>query len=153
MNKRVVMQLSDIKVSRAFCETTPKQAKLNAVRQYYQENGKLDKDIIVDKTNRLQDGYIRLLVLKEYGIEEFEVVKDVTTYVFGKHDSNDKEYCWKITTTTKQTNNLKVGNKMLVRTRGGKSIATITRFIETEKPPINKLIRRVIKIFDEMEVE
>ena len=148
--ERVKMKLSDIQVSSAMRNTTPRQEKMEAVRQYYQENGKLDSDIRLNEKNYLVDGYIGFLVLEENGVEEVEVVRPGTPiYVFGRHNTCPKEYCWRITGETKDIHNLKIGNKMVVRTSSGNSVAVITRFEALEQPPVQQRIKSVIVCLDE----
>lgn len=154
MNK-VMMNVSDIKVTRMFRNTTPKTEKIERCRQYYREHGVLDRDIVIGASGYLVDGYIALLVLKENNVEQTEVVvkhrnaPSKVTYVFGRHKTCPKEYCWKITGKTKQLEHLKIGNKMVVNTKHGKSVATIIRIEELEQSPIGRAVKDVVKCLDE----
>lgn len=76
------MKLSEIKISNAFAVTTPREDKVNACREYWEENHEQDRDIVVNKDNVLVDGYVQYLVLKEKGIEEVFVKK------LGKKENN-----------------------------------------------------------------
>jgi len=54
-------------------ESKPKAAKYASRLAYYQKNGSVFKDIIVDEKNRLLDGFISYLILKENNIREYNV--------------------------------------------------------------------------------
>lgn len=150
------MQVSDIKVPRQFANTTPNQEKMERCREYYSEHGLLDRDIVVNRGGKLKDGYIGLLVLIENGVHETEVVVDTnsykkcaTTYVFGRHAEQPKEYCWRVTKNTQGIENLKIGNHALVKTARGVQTAMIVRIEQLENPPIKRTIKRVIRCLDE----
>lgn len=152
------MKVSDIKVTSAFRRTTPRAYKMDACREYYKQNGRIDKPIIVSRSGYVLDGYIRYLILKENNVEETDVVvaggklnaPKVKTYVFGRHQGSDKEYCWVINKNTAGLENLKIGNKALVRSSGCKTIITITRVEYLENPPnTNNKIKGVVKCLDE----
>lgn len=149
--KRVMMNISDIKVSSAFGNSTPKEDKLNRCRQFYIDNGRLDRDIIINERGYIVDGYVGLIVLKEAGVTEAEICMrdNRTTYVFGRHNTCPKEYCWMITRDTKDLDNLKIGNKMVVITKQGSSVALITNIIKSDKPPVDFRVKGVIKCLDE----
>lgn len=152
---KIMMKVSDIKVTRMFSSTTPKAEKMERCRQYYREHGVLDRDIVIGASGVLVDGYIALLVLKENNVEQTEVVvkqrhnPSRKTYVFGRHKTCPKEYCWKITGHTQQLEHLKIGNKMVVNTKHGKSVATIIRIEQLEQSPIGRAVKGVVKCLDE----
>jgi len=144
------MKISDIKVSSAFRNSTPKAEKLDACRQFYAENGRLDRDIVVDEKNYIRDGYVALCVLREAGVTEVDVVRlDNRIYVFGRHNTCPKEYCWKITKKTKDLEHLKIGNKVVVATKHGNAVALVTNIVKASKPPVNFKVKDVIKCLDE----
>ena len=49
------MKVSEIKIKHDFKQTTPSEEKMWACRAYFNENGKLDRDIIIDKHGFLCD--------------------------------------------------------------------------------------------------
>lgn len=155
--ERVMMNVADIKITRAFGGTTPKESKMERCRQYFQEHGTIDRDIVVSPSGHIQDGYVALLVLKENNVAQTEVVvkrrrtpiNPRTTYVFGRHKTCPKEYCWRITGSTQQLENLQIGNKMVVNTKHGKSVATIVRIEQLEQSPIGRAVKGVVKCLDE----
>ena len=67
--KYSLMKVSDIKVTSAFRRTTPRSYKMDACREYYKQNGRIDKPIIVSRSGYVLDGYIRYLILKEKKID------------------------------------------------------------------------------------
>ena len=102
------IKLSDIIVPKSFEESKPNQKKIDRVREYVNEHGKLDKPIVLDG-NMLTDSYVRYLVAIECGFEKVpyitsqeyrdrEIKTDTPmTYIAGKFEGNEKEYFWKVT--------------------------------------------------------
>lgn len=68
-----MMKVEDIIVRESFLNTIPKENKMKECRDYWKENQKQDRYIVVDRNNVLVDGYIQYLVLKENGIEEAKI--------------------------------------------------------------------------------
>jgi hypothetical protein len=68
-----VMKLEDIKISSWFSNTTPCSDKIKTCYENYKLNGKM-KEIIVNKTGVLLDGYVGYLVCKMFGVDEIEVL-------------------------------------------------------------------------------
>lgn len=141
-----MMKLSDIKVPKSFAATTPKEEKMSLCRDFWNNNHKQIKDIVVNKDNILVDGYVQYLVLKENGVDDAEVVKlsrkrvfinrernhkrehvepnykrKVTTYIFGIHPkSNMKEYVWRVPASWEGwENDLLPGDRIWVHTEYG----------------------------------
>lgn len=144
------MKVSEIKIKHNFKQTTPSEEKMQACRVYFNENGKLDRDIIIDKHGFLCDGYVGYLVLVENGIDEIDVVYDQVpksknnTYVFAYHSGSDKEYVWKV---PKKINakDIKVGGSVLVQTRFGIKTVTVTRVETLSAPPVTTPIKKVVR--------
>ena len=67
------MQLSDIRITRAFSSTMPKSHKMAQCYDYYCEHGRLDRDIVIDSNDYLKDGYVAYLVCKMLGKESVDV--------------------------------------------------------------------------------
>lgn len=68
------MKVSEIKIKKSFKDKQPSVEKMNTCRKYYSENGKLDRDIIVDSSGYLIDGYVGYLVLIENSITDTEII-------------------------------------------------------------------------------
>lgn len=155
---RATVKISDIIIPRAFAASIPNTEKVSRCRRFYNENGRLDREIVVNNHNVLRDGYIGLLVLIENGVTEVDVIimqsksyrDNPTLYVFGRHNTtNPKEYCWRITNKTRGVEYAKLGNRMVVDTAQGAQLATITRVEKLDTPPVNRKVRGVIKCLDE----
>lgn len=164
------MKLSDIKVPKSFAATTPKEEKMSVCRNFWNNNHKQIKDIVVNKDNILVDGYVQYLVLKENGVEDADVVKlgrkkmcnhreckhkkeyvepnykrEVTTYIFGVHPkSHMKEYVWRVPTSWKGwENDLLPGDRIWVHTEYGIKPIIITRIEWLDRCPVNMQVKKV----------
>lgn len=163
------MKLSEIKISNAFAATIPREGKVKACREYWEENHEQDRDIVVNKDNVLIDGYIQYLVLKEKGIEEvfvkqlgrkrrYRYVKkdrvyrepayknSTTTYIRGVHLNRrtDKEYIWRVPNSWKGwENDLLPGDVILVRTQYGVKPIAITNIEWLDKCPVDMRVKKV----------
>lgn len=74
LNKeRVFINVSDINIEPCFNKTQPSIDKVQVKLNYYKTNNKFDKEIIIDKDNVLQDGYINYLICKLLNIEVIKV--------------------------------------------------------------------------------
>lgn len=75
----MLMKLRKIKISDRFKTHPPKDEKLNSRREVFLNHSAdfldLHHPIIVNKDNTLIDGYCTYLVLKEYGVKKFPVIK------------------------------------------------------------------------------
>lgn len=139
------MRLSEIKISEPFKATIPSESKLNRCRKYYKTNGKLDREIMVNSSGYLCDGYIGYLILLENGVDEYDVViNNRTTYVFGKHKGNNKEYVWRL--PNKFCSDISVGDMAYVSTRFGEKIVEVTRIKILKKPPVSMRVRKVLDV-------
>lgn len=73
------MKLRKIKISDRFKMHPPKDEKLDSRREVFLNHSTDFLDfhhpIIVNKNNVLIDGYCTYLVLKEYGVKKFPVIK------------------------------------------------------------------------------
>lgn len=153
MKVRKKMSVANIKVPMNFAKPNPE--KVQRCMDYYEVNGKLDKDIVVGGDGIIRDGYIRYLVLVKNNVKETEVSMIVkrkhvnpTLYVFGRHMPGTKEYCWRVTNNTQGVENLYVGNRALVDTRDGKKMILVTRIETLDEPPVDSVVKRVLKCYD-----
>jgi len=75
LNKeRIIILVDDIVIKDCFKETKPGIDKIQAKLEYYKENNKFDKQIIINRDNVLQDGYISYLIFKILNIKTIKVV-------------------------------------------------------------------------------
>ena len=63
------MNISSIKISDTFANSTPRESKMKECRDFWNENHKQDRYIVVNYNDMLIDGYVQYLVLKENGVE------------------------------------------------------------------------------------
>ena len=145
------IKVSDITIPKVFSDSHPKEYKLDRIRAYVDEHGKLDKPIVVNSDKVLTDNYIRYLVAVEKGLENVSIVSaqeyrrmfpeasPTMTYVVGKFYQCDKEYTWK----NPKDISIDIGDKVLVvsKTKHGKigrAIMTGTKIFKSNNP---KLLR------------
>jgi len=75
LNKdRILIRVDDIIIQDSFKESKPLVDKIQNKLEYYKVNNKFEKNIVVDKNNILQDGYINYLICRMLGIEVVKVV-------------------------------------------------------------------------------
>lgn len=163
----IIKDLSNIKIMKSFQDTVPREYKMNKCRQHWQKYGCQDRYIVVDSNGYLIDGYIQYLVLKENNIDEAEVVfadkkrriykrkphfnYGTTTYVFGKHKSSDKEYVWRIPKSwfeNGKANEIHIGDNIIVYTRYGFKVVTVTRMETLDECPVNRTVYKILKKLD-----
>lgn len=144
MKGAIIMKLSEIKISNAFKEHEPSESKMEKCRKKFRK-GKMDRQIVLDGNGYLIDGYVLYKVLEENNYsEDIPVVyRKPTTYVYGKHPGNDKEYIWKVPKKYKGFDK-KQGDVVLVHSNGTIQLVTITRIIKSNIPPINRRIKTVV---------
>lgn len=136
------IRLSKIIVPDSFKRSNPTENKLNHVRDYVNEHGKLDKPIVLDG-NMLTDNYIRYLVAKEFGFDEVHcvsskeyrdrknVIEMPATYIAGAFKNNPKEYIWRVPNGM----SVEVGDMVLVRSKfkdDNKAVVTVGRVFQSD---------------------
>lgn len=165
-----IMKLADIQITESFANTTPRPEKMAVCRQYWKENGKQDRYIVVNDKGYLVDGYIQYLICKEYGVEEVEVVNrnskklryrrkretdwDMptyrsipTTYVYGYHPNDEKckkEYVWRIPNNwVWMAENIQIGDRVCGRTKFGAAPVIITGILVADKCPFEGVVKKI----------
>ena len=160
------IKLSEIKITNTFKETTPNPEKMQRYRDYYEENGKQSKPILLDYDNVLRDGYIQYLILKENGVEEATIMRkkrykrlkedkttpsykdSSTTYIFGVHPNSNciQEFCWRVPVSWGSwADNIEIGDTVLCQTKFGYSPVVVNRVEVLDKPPVEMKVKRVVK--------
>jgi len=71
---RINIRVDDINIQDSFKESKPSVDKIQNKLEYYKVNNKFEKNIVVNKNNILQDGYINYLICRMLGIEVVKVV-------------------------------------------------------------------------------
>jgi len=72
--EKVFIKIEDIIIKDCFRNTRPSLDKIQSKIEYYKGNSKFDKNIIINKDNVLQDGYINYLICRLLNIETIKVV-------------------------------------------------------------------------------
>ena len=164
------IKMSDIKVPKSFAATTPKEEKMSVCRDFWNNNHKQIKDIVINKDNVLVDGYVQYLVLKENSVENADVLKlgtkklfvnkrykirhrekqsykkETVTYIFGIHPNSKlkKEYVWRVPVSWKGwENDLLPGDRIWAHTKYGIKPIIITRIEWLDKCPVNMRVKKV----------
>ena len=75
LNKeRITIDLKDIDIPKDFRNSKPSIDKIKRKLDYYKNNNKFDKDIIIDRDRVLQDGYITYLLCKMFNVNNIDVI-------------------------------------------------------------------------------
>lgn len=158
MRTKERLRMSDIKVSMAFQRAFPADEKMQKCREYYQQYGTIDREIVVDANNYIVDGYVGFLVLMENDIrstvvtrvteEKINYKNSPTMYVFGHHPHGGKTYVWRMVKRTQNPENLKVGAKMMVNTKRGSKLVIVDDFKELSEPPVLMPVKKVIRCLE-----
>lgn len=166
----MLIPMSEIKISSSFKNTHPSDKKIDACRENFKNSRQQDRKIVLNRNNVLVDGYVAYLVLKENGVKYADItycdekkytkkVKHIpnisligipTTYVFGKHYINGKEYVWRVRDES-IADNIKVGDRVRVNTKFGTQTATVTRIEILDNPPVSSPIKTLKSILSSEE--
>ena len=143
-----------IKVPNRFSHSRPNEDKMEACREFYRTNHRLDRDIVVDENMVLKDGYIGYLVLIENKANVVCVKQTNTrqvTLVYGVHPGVDKEYRWKMVDDTEGSENLKIGSHAIVRTSFGDVEVKVTKIEKITRSKLKTIghTKRVVKCLPE----
>lgn len=163
------MKLSDIRIKDSYTATTPRKEKMKECRDFWNENHKQDRYIVVNHDGVLVDGYIQYLILKENGIADAFVKtasKKVdawhriyrpaintykckpTTYIYGIHpdSKNIKELVWRVPNSwVGWENDILPGDKILVKTKRGLAPIIVTKIKWLDKCPVDMPVRKVAR--------
>lgn len=154
------MKLNDIKITSSFRNSKPNENKMQDKRILYKAGRKISP-IVVDGSETLINGYMTYLIMKELGVEYVKVstrggkcylgryfTGKPTYYLYGLHSENNKEYTWFIPEKKidEIIGQVLPGDNVLVNTKRGKKIVTVTRIELSENPPVkSSLIMSVIR--------
>ena len=155
------MKLSSIMIPPHFMAHPPAQWKKGKCLAYYDKHKKLDRELVIDHSGVLQDGYVGYIVLMENGIAEYDVrivnhytkpkrrfepyKNRPTTYIVGRHGNNPNEYVWRITNHTKQKESIIPGSHVLVQTRNGNKVVTVVNVLTQDHPPVPGVVKKVLR--------
>lgn len=123
------INVSAIKIPMAFLNSKPNNNKVEKIRKYCQENGQIDKPIIIRENKSgslLIDGYIRYIVAKEMGYKTIPFIFEDSLYsqhkyIYGKFNGTSKLYIWKV----KDSIDVKINDRVVVQSKDGKAVVTV----------------------------
>lgn len=121
------MKISSIKVPKRYLNTATKNGK---VMRYQSQEG----NVVINQYNYLVDGYSYYQYCQLCGIEDVrfkQVTEQERILVIGRHDNSAKEFTWYTYDTSIQP-----GDRLFVKTKCGKQIATCTRIVIEDVPDI-----------------
>ena len=124
------MLLSDIKIYPAFGETQPGYNKMEWKRQYLEDNGTFQSEIVIDEDGYLIDGFTSYLLAKEHGITDVPVRHGKRQVIQAYHKRDGKSYTWELPEGL--IGQVSVGDRVLVHTRSGvryAMVAAVERYI------------------------
>lgn len=138
------MKVDDIKIFPCFEEHPPKIEKMEQKRQYFQETGLLQSQIILDRENNLIDGYTSYLLAKENNMECVPVRYRKRQIVRAYHRQGGKLYVWELPGLL--IDRVFVEDKLIVPTQRGVRVVTAAA-VEEYRPekypePLDTVIRR-----------
>lgn len=168
MNEIVKIKLEDIKIRKAFANSTPNEEKMIECREFWRYEGKQDRLIVLNHKNVLIDGYIMYLILMEHKEEYAEVTytkkhnrrcerlpkvessykNTPTTYIYGVHPNSNckKEFTWRVPSNWGNwADNIEIGDIVLCQTKFGFSPVVVNRVEILDKPPVEMRIKKVVR--------
>ena len=163
------MKMSDIIIPESFAQTHPRKEKIDACKEHWIKTGRQSKYIVIDKENRLTDGYVMYLVLMEHKEEYAEVkishcrkkrckrnnIKDYvvpryrensTTYIYGTHPNSKDEriYTWRVPEScTGWAYNIQIGDTVMCSTKFGYAPVVVNKIEILHKCPIDIPVKKV----------
>lgn len=124
------MLLSDIKIFPAFGETQPGHDKMEQKKQYLEDNGALQSEIVLDEDGYLIDGFTSYLLAKERGIMDVPIRHGKRQVIQAYHRPDGKLYTWRLPEGL--TDKVSPGDRALVHTQQGVRcviVAAVERYI------------------------
>lgn len=70
-----IMLIDEIKIPEAFKRFAPKESKMSKCRRIFNDKGYIDRQIVLDKTGMLIDGYVGYLVCREHNVYSYPVLQ------------------------------------------------------------------------------
>lgn len=143
--------ISNIIIPDEFTKTTPKNSKVESIREYFNVYNTIDEPVTISPSNVLMDGYIRYLIAKENNMQLIPCVvsdkyftpKRPCKYIVGKFN-NGSEYIWKI----RNKLDVNVGDKVIVANKNRSAVVTVVKvFCSNDKDklrhkPVLQIVQR-----------
>lgn len=140
-----MITMSDIIISDEFQKTIPKVHKVNRIKDYVKQYGKIDKPVVLSG-KMLLDGYVRYLVAKELGIKEIPCKQFKTKphkYIVGQFTTGS-QYVWKLPDNI----SVNVGDKVLVMNKDSKTVVIVRQIFKSYDKSMrkHKSVLKVVKM-------
>lgn len=159
------IDIESVVIPDIFSKSHPKEEKLQAIRDYYRVNNRLDRPLVLTSDYVLTDNYLRYLIAKEFGVQSVAYVltyevsdkqeyrsqensNRTITYIVGKFYKCDKEYVWQ----NPKDIPVKIGDCALVKSMDKKrkkntvAVVTVTNIFKSNNPAL-KRHKSIIKVF------
>ena len=99
-------------------------------RQYLNDNGALQSEIVLDEDGYLIDGFTSYLLAREWGLVDIPVRRGKRQVIQAYHRPDGKLYTWRL--PEELTDQVSVGDRVAVHTQGGircVTVAAVERYI------------------------
>ena len=99
-------------------------------RQYLNDNGALQSEIVLDEDGYLIDGFTSYLLAREWGLVDVPVRRGKRQVIQAYHRPDGKLYTWRL--PEELTDQVSVGDRVAVHTQGGircVTVAAVERYI------------------------
>lgn len=143
MEKIKEFQIKDIRISKEFEASTPRGEKIKRKLGYYDRNGHLPEDIILNDNNVLIDGYITYLVAQIKGIECMDINRGCIEIIEATHSEGGTPYFWKVPGRLAGT--IQAGDWVIVRTARGARRVKVQRVIRQQESAQIPRLKQVVK--------
>ena len=138
------MEIGDIQIYPCYEEHPPKPEKMEHKAQYFEQTGRFQSEIILDKDGYLIDGYTSYLLAREQGMKRVLIRYGKRQIIKAYHWEGGKLYEWELPQS--MIDRVSAGDKVLVPTKHGPKVVTVSA-VEPYRPQeyIQKL-RTAIKV-------
>ena len=135
--------LKDIIITDEFRNAIPGTDKLARREKAYTRSGELPKDIVINDSNILIDGYITYLLALKHEITALDVYRGYVEVIEARHKPGNRSYMWRLPLSLCGT--VSKGDKVIVRTSAGVRRATVENVIRQQYPIQQPRLKMVCK--------
>ena len=138
------MEVDDIQIYPCYEEHPPKPEKMEHKAQYFEQTGRFQSEIILDKDGYLIDGYTSYLLAQQQGMRRVLIRYGKRQIIRAYHREGGALYEWELPQS--MIDRVSSGDKVLVPTKHGPKVVTVSA-VEPYRPQeyIQKL-RTAIKV-------